>query len=96
MSILNAADARPDDIHILPVGGRDVRNSSNSFALLWRVISSEVEKLKWFCFDVALKLAVYTYKKYKKKQTKKKTVTKQCVLPSRWQVSLVSVRILAS
>ena len=37
------------------------------------VFSSEVENLKWFCFDLALKLALYTYKK------KKKAVTIQCV-----------------
>ena len=59
-NVLNAADARPNDIHRLPVGGRDVRNSSNSFALRWRVYSSEVAKLKCFCFDLALKLALYT------------------------------------
>ena len=41
--------------------------SSNSFALRWRVVSSEVAKLKWFCFDLALKLALYTQKKKKKK-----------------------------
>ena len=34
--------------------------SSNSFALRWRIFSSEVEKLKWFSFDLALKLALYT------------------------------------
>ena len=60
MSILNAADAHPIDIHGFPVGGRDVRNSSNSFTLWWWVFSSEVEKLKWFCFDLVLKLALYT------------------------------------
>ena len=43
------------------------------------VFSSEVAKLKWFCFDLALKLALYTYKK-KKSQ---KAVTIQCVLPTR-------------
>ena len=43
--MLNAADARLNDIQGLPVGGRDVRYSSNSFALRWRVFSSEVEKL---------------------------------------------------
>ena len=80
MSILNAADALPNDIHILPVGGSDVRNSSYSFALRWRVFSSEVEKLKWFCFDVALKLAVYTYKRNKtNKQTKKNSHKTVCV-----------------
>ena len=51
----NASDACPNDIHGLPVGGCDVRNSSNSFALRWRVFSSEVAKLKLFCFDLALK-----------------------------------------
>ena len=56
-------------IHGLPVGGCDVRNSSNSFALRWRVFSSEMEKLKWFCFDLVLKLALYTLNK---KKTKKK------------------------
>ena len=56
-------------IHGLPVGGCDVRNSSNSFALRWRVFSSEVAKLKWFCFDLALKLALYTSKKKKKKSS---------------------------
>ena len=57
-SVPNAADARPNDFHGLPVGGGDVRNSSNSFALRWRAFSSEVEKLKWFCYDHALKLAL--------------------------------------
>ena len=32
-SVVDTADARLNDIHGLPVGGRDVRNSSNSFAL---------------------------------------------------------------
>ena len=63
MSILNAADARPNDIHRLPASGCDVGNSSNSFTLRWRVFSSEVEKLKWFCFDIALMFASYTCKK---------------------------------
>ena len=53
-------EARPNHIHGLPVGGRDVANSSNSFALRWWGFSSEVEKLKRFCFDFALKLALYT------------------------------------
>ena len=44
------------------------------------VFSSEVAKLKWFCFDLALKLALYTYNKKKKS---KKAVTIQCVLPTR-------------
>ena len=35
MSVLDSADARPNDIHGLLVGGRDVRNTSNSFALRW-------------------------------------------------------------
>ena len=65
----NASDACPNDIHGLPVGGCDVRNSSNYFALRWRVFSSEVAKLKWFCFDLALKLALYTCKKKAKKQS---------------------------
>ena len=39
-------------------------------------------KLKWFCFDLALKLALYTYKKIKIKKSKK-AVTIQCVLPAR-------------
>ena len=40
-------------------------------------------KLKWFCFDLALKLALYTYKKKKKKKKSQKAVTIQCVLPAR-------------
>ena len=63
----------------LPVGGCDVRNSSNSFALRWRVFSSEVTKLKWFCFDLALKLALYTYKKKKKKKKQKSSHNTVCV-----------------
>ena len=47
------------------------------------VFSSEVAKLKWFCFDLALKLALYTYKKKKKKKKSQKAVTIQCVLPAR-------------
>ena len=50
-------------------------------SLRWLVFSSEVAKLKWFCFDLALKLALYTYKKKKKKS--KKAVTIQCVLRTR-------------
>ena len=70
----NASDACPNDIHGLPVGGSDVRNSSNSFALRWRVLSSEVARLKWFYFDVAWKLGLYTLKKNKKqKKTKKQS-----------------------
>ena len=65
----NASDACPNDALGLPVGGCDVRNSSNSFALRWRVFSSEVAKLKWFCFDLALKLALNTKKKKKKKSS---------------------------
>ena len=30
---------------------------------------AEVEKLKWFCFDLALKIALYTFLKKKKKQS---------------------------
>ena len=67
--------------------------SSNSFALQWRIYSSEVENLKWFCFDLALKLALYTSKK-KKKQSHYMCVSYKA--KSRWQVSLVSVRKLAS
>ena len=58
MSILNASDAGSNDVHGLPVGDCDVRNSSNSFPLRRRIFSSEVEKLKWFCFDLALKLGL--------------------------------------
>ena len=65
------------------MGGCDVRNSSNSFALRWRVFCSEVAKLKWFCFDLALKLALYTYKKKKKKKKSQKAVTIHGVLPAR-------------
>ena len=54
------SDACPNDIHGLPVSGCDIRNSSNSFTLRWWVFSSEVEKFKCFCFDLALKLALYT------------------------------------
>ena len=63
--VLNSADARPNDINGLPVSGRDIRNgsNSNSLSIRWRVFSSEVEKLKWFCFDLALWLALYTLKK---------------------------------
>ena len=66
--VLNASDARPNDIYGLPVGGRDVRNSSYSYALRWRVLRSEVEKLKWFSFDLDLKLALYTLKRKKESQ----------------------------
>ena len=79
MRFPNASDACPNDIHGLPVGGCDVRNSSNSFVLRWRVFSSEVAKLKWFCFDLALKLALYTYKKKKKsKKSSHNTVGVNC------------------
>ena len=37
-------------------------------------------KLKLFCFDLALKLALYTYKK---KKNSNKAVNIQCVLPTR-------------
>ena len=56
-------------------------------------------KLKWFCFDLALKLALYTYKKKKKKKKPKSshnTVCVTCKAKWRGQVSLVSVRKLAS
>ena len=56
-SVLDA-DARPNDIHGLPVGGCDVRSNLNSFTLRWWIFGSEVEQLKWFCFDLALKLAL--------------------------------------
>ena len=68
-SVLNAADAHPNDIHGLPVGGGEVRNSSNSFTLRWRVFSSEVAKLKWFYFVSALKLVLYTQTKKRKIDT---------------------------
>ena len=68
-----------------PVGGCDVRNSSDSFALRWRVFSSEVAKLKWFCFDLAL--ALYTYKK--KKKAKKQSQHSVCYLLG--QVKIASV-----
>ena len=74
-SVLDVADTRRNDVHGLPVG---VRNSSNSFALRWWVFSFEVENLKWFCFDLALKLALYT-----SKNKNKKAVTIQCVLSTR-------------
>ena len=87
---LNASDACPNDIHGLPVGGCDVKNSSNSFALRWRVFSSEVAKLKWFCSDLALKLALYTYKKKKKKKkAKKQSQYSVCYLQG--QVKMASV-----
>ena len=55
------------------------------FPLRWRVLSSEVAKLKWFCFDLALKLALYTYK-IKKKQKSSHSV---CYLQD--QVKMASV-----
>ena len=79
----------PNDIHGLSVSGCDVRNSSNSFALLWLVFSSEVAKLKWFCFDLALKLALYTYKKKIKKKAKKQSQYSVCYLQG--QVKMASV-----
>ena len=88
MSVSKCFDACPNDIHGLPVGGCDVRNSSNSFASRWRVFSSEVAKLKWFCFDLALKLALYTYKK-KKKKAKKQSQYSVCYLQG--QVKMASV-----
>ena len=81
---LNTSDTFPNDIHGLPVGGCDVRNSSNSFALLWRDCSSEVAKMKWFCFDHALKLALKKKKQshysvcYLQGQVKMASVTGQC------------------
>ena len=48
MGVLNTTDARPYDIHRLPVGGHDVRNSSNSFA----TVAGFVEMLKWLSFDL--------------------------------------------
>ena len=78
MSVLNAANAHPNDIHRLPVGGGEVRNSSNSFALRWRVFSSEVAKLKWFCFDRALKLALNTQTKKKKDKYSHNNCVNQC------------------
>ena len=41
--------------------------------------SSEVAKLKWFCFDLALKLALYTSKKKKKKKKPKSSHSTVCV-----------------
>ena len=49
-----ASDTCPNDIHGLPYGGCDVRNSSKSFALWWWVFCSEVAKLKSLCFYHAL------------------------------------------
>ena len=68
---LNAPDACRNDIHGLPVGGCDVRNSSNSFALRWRVFSSEV------LLDHASKLALYPKKKKKAKYSHNNCVN-QC------------------
>ena len=78
MSFSNTSDACPNDIHGLTVGGCDVRNSSNSFALRWLVFSSEVAKLKRFCFDLALKIALYTYIKKKKQISSHNTVCVTC------------------
>ena len=47
--VLNATNERPNDIHGHTVSGHDVRNSSNSLLYGSRVLSSEVEKLMWFC-----------------------------------------------
>ena len=79
MGVLNAADSLPKDIHEFPVGGRDVRIRSNYFALRCGggCFSSEVEKLKWSIFDLALKLALYT-----KKTRNNAVLTIQCVLPT--------------
>ena len=66
----------------------DVRNTSNCFTLRWQVLSSEVAKLKWFCFDLALKLALYTYKK-KLKKAKKQSQYSVCYLQG--QVKMASV-----
>ena len=87
----NASDACPNDIHGLPVGGCDVRNSSNSFALRWRVFSSEVAKLKWFCFDLALKLALYTKKIKIKIKIKPKKQSQYSVCYLQGQVKMASV-----
>ena len=81
MSVSNASDACPNDNHG-PVGG-----CANSIALRWRVFSSGVAKLKWFCFDLALKLA-YIYKK-KKKEAKKQSKYSVCYLQG--QVKMASV-----
>ena len=47
-----------NDIHGLPVGGHDIRNSSNSFALQCQDFSSEVGELELFSFDLSSKLAL--------------------------------------
>ena len=52
--------------------------------------SSEVAKLKWFCFDLALKLALYTYKK-KKKKKKAKMQSQYSVCYLQGQVKMASV-----
>ena len=85
---LNASDACPNNIHGLPVSGGDVRNSSISFTLRWQVFSSEVEKLKWFCFDLALQLAVYTLKK--KKKAKKQSQCSVCYLQDQVKMARVT------
>ena len=47
-------------------------------------------KLKWFCFDLALKLALYTYKnKKKKKKAKKQSQYSVCYVQD--QVKMASV-----
>ena len=61
MCVLKVTHVHPNGIHRLPVGGLDNSNSSNYFALQWRFFSSEVGKLKKFSFDLALKLALYTF-----------------------------------
>ena len=48
--ILSATRDHPNDNHGLPVGGLDIRNSSYSFALQWRVFIPEVGKFKWLSF----------------------------------------------
>ena len=53
------ADSRTNDIQGLPVGGYDVRKKLRFFRFTVGVISSEVENLMWFSFDLALKLALY-------------------------------------
>ena len=39
--VLNAADARPNDIHRLTVGGRYVRNNSNYFSLRYGILTGQ-------------------------------------------------------
>ena len=69
-------------IHGLPVGGRDFRNSSNSFTSRWRVFSSEVEKV-----EVVLLLLEVSFIFFKKKQkSSHNTVCITYKAKSRWQV----------